>query len=113
AHPSSLGASKPDPTRCLDHRSAFRLPAPLRRTSRYVAIRPRYRYTPVAGDSGNGSTKQFPLNRQEITMSLRTFSLLALSATLCIAPVAHAAYPERPVKLIVAYSPGGSTDIVA
>lgn len=37
--------------------------------------------------------------------------MLALLAA--IAPAASAAYPDKPVKLLVGYAPGGSTDIVA
>ncbi|MCC2676915.1 MAG: tctC [Ramlibacter sp.] len=39
---------------------------------------------------------------------------LFLSASALIAPLAaHAAYPEQPIKMIVAYGAGGGTDIVA
>jgi tripartite-type tricarboxylate transporter receptor subunit TctC len=39
---------------------------------------------------------------------------LLLSVTAVVAPgVAHAAYPEQPIKMIVAYGAGGGTDIVA
>jgi tripartite-type tricarboxylate transporter receptor subunit TctC len=37
----------------------------------------------------------------------------ALLATLLASPWAHAAYPEQPIKMIVAYSAGGGTDLVA
>lgn len=39
--------------------------------------------------------------------------VLALSATVAVPGVAHAAYPDQPIKMIVAYAPGGGTDIVA
>ncbi len=37
----------------------------------------------------------------------------ALLAGLLAAPAAHAAYPERPLRLLVGYPPGGGTDIMA
>jgi tripartite-type tricarboxylate transporter receptor subunit TctC len=39
--------------------------------------------------------------------------LLTLTALALFAAIAHAAYPERPITLIVAYPPGGGTDLVA
>ena len=41
-----------------------------------------------------------------------TFALLAIPCVLLGAP-AHAAYPERPIRLIVSYPPGGGTDVTA
>jgi len=41
--------------------------------------------------------------------------LLAALASLCGVDMvsAQAAYPDRPVRLVVGYSPGASTDVVA
>jgi len=38
--------------------------------------------------------------------------LLCVAAALTVGPAAHAAYPERPVRVIVAFSAGGTTDIL-
>jgi tripartite-type tricarboxylate transporter receptor subunit TctC len=50
------------------------------------------------------------------TMSMRILRALCLLTAMLGAPLAHAetaAYPTRPVKLVVAWSPGGATDILA
>lgn len=47
---------------------------------------------------------------------MNTLRLAALSALalVCTLPVAHAAeYPEKPIRIIVPFTPGGSTDILA
>jgi tripartite-type tricarboxylate transporter receptor subunit TctC len=45
-------------------------------------------------------------------MLRRACTLLAASA-LCIGSLAHAAYPEKPINVIVGYSAGGATDLLA
>lgn len=50
---------------------------------------------------------------QLVTSLLRRFlPPLMLSAAATVVP-AFAAYPEQPIKMIVAYAPGGGTDIIA
>jgi tripartite-type tricarboxylate transporter receptor subunit TctC len=39
--------------------------------------------------------------------------LLAAATALWLAPVAAAEYPARPVSLIVAFTPGGPSDVLA
>ena len=45
-------------------------------------------------------------------MSSKTIFAFAASALLC-APIAHAQYPNRPVRIVVPSSAGGGTDIIA
>ncbi len=39
--------------------------------------------------------------------------LAAVLATVAIVQAAVAAYPEKPVRIVVAYAPGGAVDVVA
>ncbi|WP_459617042.1 tripartite tricarboxylate transporter substrate binding protein [Bordetella sp. 2513F-2] len=51
---------------------------------------------------------------RRLARAVRTPTLLALAIAMATAAsAAHAAYPERPINLIVSYGPGGGTDLVA
>lgn len=47
------------------------------------------------------------------TFLQRTLRTLFVAAAASLATLAHAAYPEQPIKMVVAYGAGGGTDIIA
>ena len=47
-----------------------------------------------------------------ICQIVSTFCLSLVAALLTVSP-AEAAYPDRPVRVIVAFAPGGAVDVVA
>ena len=50
---------------------------------------------------------------KDTTMFPRLIRYLLLLASVCAAPLAGAAFPEKPITLIVPWAAGGSTDILA
>ncbi len=46
-------------------------------------------------------------------MTFRLLNALVLACTSLLGASAHAAYPDKPVRLIVPWAPGGSTDAIA
>src|SRR5690606_38424940 len=58
------------------------------------------------------SYKKF--NNVKETLMKKTLYGLVAASMLAISPASHAAWPgERPIQMIVAYAPGGGTDIMA
>jgi len=51
-------------------------------------------------------------HRRSQTLSFFLLTMLAILATGAMSPLAHAAYPDKPVRLVVGFPPGGS-DITA
>ena len=51
--------------------------------------------------------------RRLLHRSLRISTLLSLALASPLAALADAAYPDKPVKFVVPYPPGGGTDVVA
>ena len=51
--------------------------------------------------------------RRLLDRSLRISTLLSLALASPLAALADAAYPDKPIKFVVPYPPGGGTDVVA
>ena len=52
--------------------------------------------------------------RRKLLAAIPALLVAGAAALAGVAPgVAHAAYPEQPINMIVAYAPGGGTDIIA
>ncbi|WP_051591376.1 tripartite tricarboxylate transporter substrate binding protein [Cupriavidus sp. SK-4] len=53
-----------------------------------------------------------PLQSKRIRRLLMSLPLLAASAALMQPRAAYAGYPDKPIKLLIGFAPGGSTDLI-
>jgi tripartite-type tricarboxylate transporter receptor subunit TctC len=66
-----------------------------------------------ANGAGEATGEPFPAQREDGMQRIAGLALAGLTAASAAAYASEAAFPDRPLRLIVPYPPGGNTDILA